>query len=281
MVHLDNSKFEKSNKALPTQNVIGFPISSLPFHAQIELIMHWAHLRVSKAVCVSNVHMLIEGHWDANFARVLAEADLLTPDGMPLVWVMSWLSGRTQERVAGMDILIALCTKAQKEGIKIFFLGSTPYILQCMQNRLKIEFPDLKIAGMESLPFRALTQAEDEAIIKQINQSEVGIVLVSLGCPKQEKWIYKHKDKVQATMIGLGGAFPVYAGVKKWAPKWVQIAGLEWCYRLIQEPSRLWKRYATTIPPFLWLVAKQIMNQPLGMMATKSPEKDQTAVFSK
>jgi N-acetylglucosaminyldiphosphoundecaprenol N-acetyl-beta-D-mannosaminyltransferase len=116
---------------------------------------------------------------------------------------------------------------------------------------------------MEPLPFRPLTQAEDNAIIQKIHDSGAGIVLVSLGCPKQEYWMNQHKDKIQAVMVGLGGVFPVYAGIHKRAPLWIRNLGLEWFYRLIQEPRRLWKRYRTTIPPFIWLAFRQLLSSKL------------------
>lgn len=249
--------------SLPIQNVVGFPITAIPFDSQIELMLKWAINRSSKAVCVANVHMLMEAYSNPAFASVLLEADLVTPDGMPLVWLMNILGSR-QDRVAGMDILLALCEKMSSQNVSIFFLGSEPEILANIESRLNQEFPDLKIAGMEPLPFRPLTPDEDEAIVQKINRSGAGIVLVSLGCPKQEIWINQHRGKVKAVMLGLGGVFPVYAGVHKWAPRWVRIAGLEWLYRLFQEPRRLWKRYLNTIPPFVYLALKQLMKSRFG-----------------
>lgn len=241
---------------LPTQNVTGFPISALSFNEQVELIVRWAREGLSKMVCVSNVHMLMEGHWNREFAQVLLNADLLTPDGMPLVWLTSLMKGQPQDRVAGFELTMALCKQAQAARVSIFLLGSTPEILEKMRSRLSREFPELQVAGISSPPFRPLTPAEDESLARQINESRAGLVFVSLGCPKQESWMYLHKEKVQSVMVGLGGAFSVYAGTSRWAPAWVRRFGLEWCYRLIQEPRRLWKRYARTIPPFLWLAFK-------------------------
>jgi N-acetylglucosaminyldiphosphoundecaprenol N-acetyl-beta-D-mannosaminyltransferase len=114
---------------------------------------------------------------------------------------------------------------------------------------------------MEPLPFRPLTQAEDEALIQKIHESGAGLVFVSLGCPKQEYWMAQHKNKIQAVMLGVGGVFPVYAGLHKRAPRRVREWGLEWLYRLIQEPRRLWKRYFETIPPFMWLAIKQLLTK--------------------
>ncbi|MGD1855067.1 MAG: WecB/TagA/CpsF family glycosyltransferase [Leptolyngbyaceae cyanobacterium] len=259
------SLWQKSTKKLETQNVIGFPVTAESFETQVDTILAWGRQRLSKAVCVANVHMLVEGKCDKKFARVLHRADMLTPDGMPLVWLTSRLRKRQQDRVAGMDIMLSLCKKAAQQNISVFFLGSTPDVLWNIEQRLKKEYPGLNVVGMESPPFRPLTTQEDQALIQRINNSGAGLVLVSLGCPKQERWMYHHKGCVKAVMVGLGGVFPIFAGEKKWAPVWVQKNGLEWLYRLIQEPRRLWKRYAKTVPLFMLLAFKQMLKVKLGL----------------
>jgi len=243
----------------PSQSIIGFPVTALPFDSQMSLILNWAKHGLSKSVCIANVHMLVEAYQNSNFAKVLQEADLVTPDGMPLVWMLKLLGVRKQDRVAGLDVLQALCEKSTKAGVKVFFLGSQAGILNQMRERLDREFPDLQIAGMEPLPFRPMTPEEDEALVEMLNQSGAGIVFVSLGCPKQEIWMANHKNRVNAVMIGLGGAFPVYAGLHKRAPGFIRSAGFEWLYRLLQEPRRLWGRYSSTIPVFVWLACKQLL----------------------
>ncbi|MBW4685938.1 MAG: WecB/TagA/CpsF family glycosyltransferase [Komarekiella atlantica HA4396-MV6] len=245
---------------LPTKKVLDFPITALRFDDQIQTILKWASTRESKTVCVANVHMLMEAHSNPEFASVLRNADLVTPDGMPLVWMMRKMGARYQDRVAGMDIFLALCQLAQTQNLSVFFVGSQTEILSRMRKKLEREFPQLKIAAMEPLPFRPLTEIEDEALIKKINYSGASVVLVSLGCPKQENWMAQHKGKIQAVMLGLGGVFPVYAGIHKRAPRMIRDLGLEWLYRWVQEPRRLWGRYATTIPPFMWLATKQLLS---------------------
>ncbi|MBW4477255.1 MAG: WecB/TagA/CpsF family glycosyltransferase [Tolypothrix brevis GSE-NOS-MK-07-07A] len=244
---------------LPKQRVIDFPITALRFDDQIQTILRWAIARESKTVCVANVHMLMEAHWNPEFATVLKNADIITPDGMPLVWMMRLLGRRYQDRVAGMDVLLASCKLAQAQNVSVFFAGSQLDILSLMQKRLEKEFPNLKIAGMEPLPFRPMTETEDKALIKMINNSGAGLVFVSLGCPKQENWIAQHKNQIQSVMIGLGGVFPVYAGIHKRAPRMVRDLGFEWLYRWLQEPRRLWHRYSTTIPAFILLASKQLL----------------------
>ena len=242
-----------------TQDVIGFPVTALAFDVQLELMLRWASNRLSKVICVANVHMLMEGRTNPAMSSVLNKADLVTPDGMPLVWIINLVRGASQDRVAGMDILLSLCQQSPSCNTSLFFLGSEPQILQQMKKRLNLEFPDLCIAGMQSLPFRPLTREENDAIIQNINSSGAGIVLVSLGCPKQELWMAQHKDQIHAVMIGLGGVFPVYAGIHRWAPAWIRRMGLEWLFRLIQEPRRLWRRYRQTIPAFIYLAVQQVL----------------------
>jgi N-acetylglucosaminyldiphosphoundecaprenol N-acetyl-beta-D-mannosaminyltransferase len=254
---------------LPVQHVIGFPITALSFDQQIEVILKWAKTGVSKIVCIANVHMLIEAHRDSHFASLLKASDLTTPDGMPLVWMLRLLGISRQDRVAGPDVLIALCRVAPEVGVSLFFLGSQSAVLEQMRTRLEREFPALKIAGMEPLPFRPMTAQEDEEIVRKLNTSGAGIVLVSLGCPKQERWMAEHRDKVDMVMIGVGGAFPMFAGIHRRAPQLVRQLGLEWLYRLIQEPKRLWKRYANTIPIFIWLAVKQLLASESVMVTSK------------
>jgi N-acetylglucosaminyldiphosphoundecaprenol N-acetyl-beta-D-mannosaminyltransferase len=252
----------KSRSITSAKTLIGLPVTALPFSEQMSLVLKWAHRRESRVVCVANVHMLIEAHRDAVMNRILRNADLVTPDGMPLVWMLRLLGAKDQDRVAGVDILVETCTRAAEAGINVYFLGSDNMTLQKLRHRLSREIPMLQIAGSDTLPFfRDFSEiVEDQARIRAINDSGAGIVFVSLGCPKQERWMHRHKDKINAVMIGLGGAFPVYAGLQQRAPKWVRVSGLEWMYRLIQEPRRLWKRYATTIPSFVWLAIGQLLN---------------------
>jgi N-acetylglucosaminyldiphosphoundecaprenol N-acetyl-beta-D-mannosaminyltransferase len=249
--------------SLPAINVVGSPITALPFATQIELMLKWASRHESKVVCVANTHMLMEAYWHPALSSVLKSADLVTPDGMPIVWMMRLMGASEQNRLAGMDFFWSLCQLAPRRNISMFFLGSEETILERMRTKLEQKFPDLQIAGMEPLPFRPLTSAENEAIIQKIHESGAGLVLVSLGCPKQEYWMHENKGKIQAVMIGLGAVFPVVAGIYKRAPLWMQNLGLEWFYRLIQEPRRLGSRYIQTNPPFILLALRQLLTHYL------------------
>ncbi len=251
---------------IETQSVIGLPVTALPFEGYVTNIIHWAHLRLSKVVCVANVHMLTEAHGDPWLASVLHQADLVTPDGMPLVWMLKILRKHSQDRAAGMDLLLSSCREASTAGIPVFFVGSEQSVLDRMRVRLRREFPDLLIGGMEPLPFGhlPLPEAAERPVIEQIRATRSGIVFVSLGCPKQEKWMHDHRGQIPAVMIGIGGVFPIYAGILSHAPRVMREAGLEWLYRLIQEPRRLWMRYARTIPPFIWMAGRQVWRTKFG-----------------
>ncbi len=268
---------------IESKKIIGISVNSLQFEDQIDIIIEWAQCNLSKVVCIANVHMLVEGCRSPQFGEILHNADLVTPDGMPLVWMLRFLGAKRQDRVAGVDVLLSLCKQASENGVSIFFLGSQDIILSKMEKKLAREFPNLDIAGMRSLPFRSLTFEEDRALISSLNRSGAGLILLSLGCPKQEIWMSHHKEKIAAVMIGLGGAFPVYAGIQKRAPKFFREAGLEWLFRLVQEPNRLWRRYASTIPIFIWLVIKQTFIEQTKLSCKFSPtsEQDRISVNSK
>jgi N-acetylglucosaminyldiphosphoundecaprenol N-acetyl-beta-D-mannosaminyltransferase len=246
---------------IPTKYILNAPVTALRFDEQMFLMLKWARSRESRMVCLANVHMLMEAQQHQEFASLLREADIVTPDGMPLVWMLRKLGVRGQDRVAGMDVFLRLCQLSSLSGVSVYFVGSQTEILERMRMRLEREFPNLKIAGMESLPFRSLTPSEDNELVQKINASGAGIVWVCLGCPKQEQWMLKHLGKINAVMLGVGAVFSLYAGVYTRAPRFIRESGFEWLYRLTQEPTRLWNRYSQTIPPFLWLASKQLLTQ--------------------
>ena len=251
---------EITELSIPNIEIIGTPITALPFQEQINIILRLAKSKLGGYVCVANTHMLVEAYKKPKFQQILASAEMVTPDGTPLVWMMRLLGYPCQDRVAGMDILKELCHQAILNDLRVFFLGSQPIILKRMKQRLQLEFPNLNIAGMESLPFTSGIPEVDSELIRYINSSS-DIVFVSLGCPKQEYWMAKHAHEFKAVLIGLGGVFPICAGIHRHAPQLIRTLGLEWLYRLVQEPRRLWRRYFTTIPVFLFLAMKQILKE--------------------
>jgi N-acetylglucosaminyldiphosphoundecaprenol N-acetyl-beta-D-mannosaminyltransferase len=232
-------------------------ISTGTFNDFTENIFQLAEKKQSSYVCFANVHMVIEAYKDKSFNKILNEADIAAPDGSPLSKVMLLIDKFKQERVCGMDLLPVLLTEAEKRNKSVYFYGSTDDVLSAIQKRIRAELPSLRVAGAYSPPFRTLTEAEDQEIINNINQSGADLVFVALGCPKQEKWMAAHKGKVQACMLGVGQAFLVYAGLEKRLPQWARDLSLEWIYRLYLEPNRLWKRYLTTNSQFIYLCLKQ------------------------
>lgn len=227
----------------------------------IERIKLLAVTEKSSYVCVANVHMLVEAKNDANFSKIVNSADMVTPDGMPLVWALRLLHKYKQDRVAGMDLLPDLLKLSEQNQFPVYFYGGSNTHLEKTNEFLKANYPALLIAGLYSPPFRPLTEPEEKDIVQKINDSKAKLVFVVLGCPKQEKWIASMKGRINACMIGIGGALPVLIGSQKRAPLWMQKNGLEWLYRFSQEPSRLAKRYATTNSTFLWLLFKAWVKQ--------------------
>lgn len=246
---------------IPKKELLDIPITCLPFEEQIMLMVRWAKLRTSKVVCLANVHMLMEAYWNPAFAKVLHKADLVTPDGKPLVLMLRQLGIRHQNQVAGMDVFLNLCNLAEQTGIKVYFLGSTSSILEKIKQKLNEEYPILQVVGTKAIAkvtIEDVLARKDHDLIEEINQSGAGIVFVCLGCPKQEIWMSQYQGSVKGVMIGVGAVFSMYAGINPRAPHWVQKAGFEWLYRLLQEPRRLWRRYGSTIPPFLYLALKEL-----------------------
>jgi len=207
----------------------------------------------SSYVCVCNVHMLLEAKNNVEFGNILKNADLILPDGMPVAKALSWKYNTFQERVSGMDFLPLLIKECENNKKSIYFYGSTDEALDSIKKRIYSEYPSLEIK-IYSPPFRLLSEKEEQERIKEINQFNPDFVFVALGCPKQEKWMAKHKGKINSCMIGLGGAFPVYAGLQTRAPKWMCDNSLEWLYRLKLEPRRLFGRYFRTNIKFIYYI---------------------------
>ncbi|MEO1216093.1 MAG: WecB/TagA/CpsF family glycosyltransferase [Bacteroidota bacterium] len=228
-------------------------VNSGSFSEFIEKICSLASQKDSSYVCFANVHMLVEAYDDPSFNQVLQKAALVTPDGMPLAKLMKWRHKLDQERVAGMDVVPVLFKEASERGLRIFMLGDTEELLEELENQLAIDFPRLVVAGSYSPPFRNLSDSEKEEVIHMVNEAKPDLLLVALGCPKQEKWMAEHTGKIQATMLGIGNALRTYLGKEKRAPIWMQKMALEWLYRLLQNPGRLWKRYFITNGKFILL----------------------------
>ncbi len=227
-------------------------VTVAPYRQFIAEIAERAQRRQSAYVCFANVHMLMEAYDDPGFNQVVNGADLVAPDGRPLSVLMRWQYGLRQDRVCGMDLLPDLLRTATAQNLSVYFYGSTQETLDAIETRLAHDHPTLRVAGLESPPFRPLTVEEDQAAVDRINASGANLVFVSLGCPKQERWMADHQGRVQACMLGLGQAFLTYAGTEKRLPRWARDLALEWVYRLYLEPKRLWKRYLVGNTWFLY-----------------------------
>ncbi len=238
---------------LPKKHVLGVGLSTGSFAQHIKLFAEYGAARRSAYVCCVNAHMCVEAHNDPAFAAVVNGADFATADGMPMLNQLNRRHQLGQERVAGNDIMPALMAEAAAQGLGIYLYGGKQEVLDLIVARAAKDWPTLRISGIESPPYRPHSNAEMEDAAERINASAAHIVLVSLGCPKQEKWMAAMKGKVNAIMLGMGGAFLLYAGVDSRAPKWMRDLSLEWVYRLALEPGRLWKRYLVTNTTFLWL----------------------------
>ncbi len=223
----------------------------------VNSILELGRQKKSSYVCVANVHMLVEAYWSKPFQQVVNEADIVTPDGMPLAKSFKILYGAEQDRVDGMSLLPLLLERAIEENLSVYFYGSSSAIIETTRTFIKKDYPALNVVGMYSPPFRYLTEAEESAVIDSIANSGANIVFVALGCPKQEQWMAEMKGRIPSVMVGIGGALPVLIGIQKRAPQWMQKGSLEWLFRLLQEPRRLFKRYTVTNTTFLYLLAKE------------------------
>jgi len=235
-------------------SILGMHIDPTSYGQAVEQILSWAQGEESRTVCVANVHMVMEGYDHPEFRSMVNQADLVTPDGMPLVWTLKRSGFPRQERVYGPELTLRLLAMAEEKKISVGFWGSAPETLDLLVKNVHQRFPAAQIAYALSPPFRPISPEEDEEMVKEINESGVGILFIGLGCPKQEKWMSAHAGRVQAVMVGVGAAFDFIAGTRQQAPKWMQSASLEWLFRLSQEPGRLWQRYFYHNPRFLLLV---------------------------
>ncbi len=251
---------------MTSKKVLSLNISLQTFKEALDAIIGLGASKKPAYVCFANVHMVIEAHLNKAFGENVNSANLVCADGMPLVKTIKLFYGIKTDRVAGMDVFPELLKLAEANAQKIFLFGTTDELLKKIIDKAKIQFPKLTIAGSYSPPFDK--DINDETYVDMIKKSDANLVFVALGCPKQELWMAKHSHKINAVLLGIGGAFPIYADTVKRAPKGMRNVGLEWLYRLCQEPRRLFKRYFKTNTLFIILVIKQ----KLKIMFTKNKE---------
>lgn len=239
--------------------VIGTRIDPTSYVAAARQVVDWAQAGGARYVCAANVHMVMEAYDSAEFQGIVNAADLVTPDGMPLVWMLRRLGYPEQQRVYGPDLTLYVAREAAASAVPVGLYGSSPETLRDFQQFLAREFPGIQVKYAYSPPFRELTADEDARVVDEIASSGVRILFVGLGCPKQERWMAAHIHRLDVVMLGVGVAFDFHAGKKAQAPGWMQRIGLEWLFRLLTEPRRLWYRYLYHNPRFIFLAMLQLL----------------------
>ncbi len=240
-------------------DILGIHVDATSYSHATSTVIEMAQKKISGYISIANVHVIMEGHHSAEFKAVLDKADLITPDGMPLVWMMQKLGYDNQARVYGPTLMLHVCEAASKKELPVGFLGATPDVASKLVSNLKSRFGNLKIAFTHSPPFRPLSDEEQKAIVRDICRSGARVLFVGLGCPKQENWMAVNTGQIPAVMLGVGAAFDFHAGTLPQAPPLLQRLGLEWLFRLSMEPKRLWRRYLVNNPKFMTLALKQLV----------------------
>jgi N-acetylglucosaminyldiphosphoundecaprenol N-acetyl-beta-D-mannosaminyltransferase len=243
----------------PRVDVLGVGVSAINMAQALAAIEQWIDAREQHYVCITGVHGVMECQRDEALRRIHNAAGLVTPDGMPLVWLSRWYGHGHVERVYGPDLMLACCERSVARGDRHFFYGGGTGVAERLIERLRDRFPGLNVVGSHTPGFAPSTPAEDAEVVGRINRADPDIVWVGLSTPKQERWMAEHAGRVRAPLlIGVGAAFDFHAGLKRQAPRWVQRAGLEWSFRLATEPRRLWRRYLRNNPAFVWRVLLQV-----------------------
>jgi N-acetylglucosaminyldiphosphoundecaprenol N-acetyl-beta-D-mannosaminyltransferase len=240
--------------------VIGTFIDALDWNDSIEKIKKWGEKRESRIVCLCNAHSSVTATKDSALAAALAKSDMVLPDGSPVAWMLRQKGFKQQHRIAGPDLMEKLCRSIENTNLGVFLFGSTPETLQKLEKHINSNYPNLRLKGKLSPKYGDWSLEDETSYIKMINGSEAGITFIGLGCPKQEIWMAKNRDKIHSVMLGVGAAFDFHAGTIKRAPPIMQKAGLEWLHRLLSEPRRLWKRYLITNTKFIYLNTLDLFN---------------------
>jgi exopolysaccharide biosynthesis WecB/TagA/CpsF family protein len=277
----------------PKVDLFGLRVSVTAYDDATAAILETARERVSGVVSCHAVHAIVTASRDPLLRDKVNTFDMVTPDGQPVRWALNLLhSAGLTERVYGPELMLRICGAASDAGVAIYLYGGNPAVAERLQSNLLAKFPKLQIAGYEAPPFRSLSPEEDRAVVDRINRSGAGVVFIGLGCPKQDLFAYDHRDVIHAVQVCVGAAFDFHAGVKPMAPAWMQRRGLEWLYRLCQEPGRLWRRYLVTNSLFLGKLAAALLrgrrrrsaslvngfpfrSNTSGGTARPAPEKDQ------
>ncbi|MFD4705100.1 WecB/TagA/CpsF family glycosyltransferase [Gottfriedia sp. NPDC058432] len=241
----------------PYAYILSSKVTALNFKDTVNKIKEWINTNeMQKYVCVCNTHSLVTASNEEKFSRALDNANICTPDGMPLVWALKMFGYSTQDRVDGPNLMLKLCEEASKKNYKVYFYGGTEDTLIQLEEKLKELYPDINIVGSYSPPFRSLSELETKEIQNNINLSKADLIFVSLGCPKQEIWMYENSPKINGILLGVGAAFNFIIGDIKRPPLFIQKLGFEWFFRLLTEPKRLWKRYLYNNSAYIYKFVK-------------------------
>jgi N-acetylglucosaminyldiphosphoundecaprenol N-acetyl-beta-D-mannosaminyltransferase len=245
---------------LGKQNVLGIQINAIDYEAVVTKIITAAKNHHAMTVSALAVHGIMTGVFNEYQKYRLNNLDLLVPDGQPVRWALNVLYKTTLvERVYGPTLMLKICEKAEIDGLPIYFYGSHSDVLSALISNIMIRYPNIHISGYQPSLFRKVTSFEKAGIIKKILETKPAIVFVGLGCPRQETWIYENRNELQLPLIAVGAAFDFYGETLTQAPDWMQIHGLEWLFRLAQEPKRLWKRYLLFNPLYIILLSLQVL----------------------
>ena len=251
---------EKGNE-LDARKIVSIRVDATSYRDATERIIGWAEAGTPGYVCVANVHMTMEANDAPDFAEIVNGARLVVPDGMPLVWALKLLGVASATRVRGPDLTITIAEAAARRGLPLALYGGSPEVVERFADALRGRASGLDLSAVISPPYRQLSEEEEIAFADDLRRSGAKIVLVGLGCPKQERWMARNAHRVGAMMIGVGAAFDFHAGSMKEAPDWMQGLGLEWLHRLAQEPRRLWRRYLVHNPRFIMKFTRQWLSQ--------------------
>lgn len=238
--------------SIPTVNILGVDIAAINMKWLLSFTKKHIKNLSGDYICVSNVHTTVTSYEDASYRRVQNGGIMAIPDGGPLSSVGRRRGAKNMGRVTGPSYMGEVLKISAEHGWTHYFYGSTQETLDKLKVKLEKAYPGLQIVGMYSPPFRPVSVEEDREIVEAINIASPDFLWIGLGAPKQEKWMATHQGKVKGLMVGVGAAFDYYAGNIKRAPSWMQKMNLEWLYRLMQDPKRLWKRYVSTNSKFIW-----------------------------
>jgi N-acetylglucosaminyldiphosphoundecaprenol N-acetyl-beta-D-mannosaminyltransferase len=244
-----------------TASILNTKVSAINMKIALIKLNQWIIKKESAYICVAAAHSVMECVQNPSLYPAFNNSNLTTPDGMAIVWLMRLKGHKSVQRVYGPDLLISACEFGISRGWRHYFLGGTDQTLAMLTAKLQTTYPDLKIVGHYAPPFRPLSSEENEQILASIRNSQADIVWVGLGSPRQEIWMYENLGRVNASvMVGIGAAFDFLSGSKRQAPRWLQKLGMEWFFRLVSEPKRLWPRYRQ-YPRFVWLVIRELLRK--------------------